>query len=1432
MESNKKQNIFLDILKIKPILTNENENGITVFLPNISSNDKTGENIMRPVDKNTDDRQTTQILRDLTDEGTKAVDFAKKIRENKLLGIKGRITEPSILQPRQSEPKKRTQPSENVINAETTEVIEGAEVTDATPSIKKSRPSTKATFKNVPINAVYELIDKNLMIGSKKLIDRIPLPPENLMKVPNYIMNNRLAFIKFANEILFRTYKELMDDEVNQPKITCDSLLSTSSKSGLMLHQQLVRDYLNLITPYRGLLLYHGLGSGKTCSSIAIAEGMKDSKKIIVMLPASLHRNYIEEIKKCGDPIFKRNQYWEWIEVNRNDSSEENTRLKKNLSLILSISTEEIVNKGGAWITDISKPSNISTLSPNQLKSLNNQLDSMISSKYQLIHYNGLQKSKFKAMTNDYTTNIFDNAVIIIDEAHNLISRIVNKISKLKKSSDTKASRKFSRESVNRGIENSDDLSLQLYHMLMMAENCKIVLLTGTPIINYPNEIGILFNILRGYIKTWTFNLRPAQGTTTIINEANLKRMFFSKNKILDYMKYTPTSQKLIITRNPFGFENVIKENREREQTGEEYTYQGVSNTPAKKKDDDGRTYYKERKLISDDEFQRNIIHLLGNNEIQATFEGIKYNLALPDRLDEFVSSFIEINESGRMKNEMKFKKRIMGLTSYFRSAQEELLPRYDKKINKRVVRIPMSNFQFKLYATYRKDERTIETKSKMNNQIENVNELFKSQSSTYRIMSRLACNITLPDRPNLMHYKKNNRPNEEGKEDAQIGEEKNDTVQVKPKTKKSVKFAETPQPESTRPQAESVQSELSTTRPQTESVQSELSTTRPQAELASTRPQAELASTRLPESTRPQAELVQSELVQSELASSELASSRQTNSLAVSKVEELLNSRNLPLDRKNSILESIREFEKSDLGKKYKFEKMKEKDQTIMIKNLTKYINQTETKPTLTFSNFFQSLLEKASEKKNSEKKGGKSPKWWFKKFLKHGGLGDDVVDDGDDMVEINPIDQNVQTDDNIIENLEENIDNAIDNTTSIDYKTDILNFMNNLKRNAPQFLSMESRSDELPPLAIYSPKYVEIINNIRSDEHLGLHLLYSQFRNMEGLAIFSMALDTNGFKQFKLVKNRSGVLEVSRDVLESDKLIYAMYTGEETSDERELIRKIYNGDWNEIPQNIREQLQTKSINNNMGEIIKLLMITSAGAEGINLRNTRYVHIVEPYWHPVRVEQVIGRARRICSHNGLPIELQTVEVFVYVSVFTEEQLRLDDAKEINRNDTSMVAPFRAESSDEKLLNTSNIKEAVSENILKSVKETSIDCATYSSMNENKEGLKCLAFNSAKIDEFSYVPDYEDQQQDTDIPLGQIRRTTEFKKLKLRDGTSYLLNPRTEEIYNEADISQPNPQAIGRLTQLKTVNENGETILSGKTTIQFYKKSALIDENA
>jgi Helicase conserved C-terminal domain len=105
----------------------------------------------------------------------------------------------------------------------------------------------------------------------------------------------------------------------------------------------------------------------------------------------------------------------------------------------------------------------------------------------------------------------------------------------------------------------------------------------------------------------------------------------------------------------------------------------------------------------------------------------------------------------------------------------------------------------------------------------------------------------------------------------------------------------------------------------------------------------------------------------------------------------------------------------------------------------------------------------------------------------------------------------------------------------------------------------------------------------------------------------------------------------------------------------------------------------------NMYGDIIKVLMITSSGAEGINLKNTRYVHIVEPYWHMVRVQQVIGRARRICSHEELPIELQTIKVFIYVTTFSDKQRKSEDYKELHLIDKSKLNSEKIVTTDESL---------------------------------------------------------------------------------------------------------------------------------------------------
>jgi len=962
-------------------------------------------------------------------------------------------------------------------------------------SVKKRR--TKRPVKGVVIIPPEEWVD----IDSIETISRLPpKKPHVNIKVSSYFMNNREKFINFINS-LFGTYREeVMDDSA---QISCDNIgQSSSGEVSLLTHQKLVRDYLNLYTPYRGLLLFHGLGSGKSNSSIAIAEGFKSNKKVIVMTPASLRRNYIEEIKKFGEPIYKKNQFWQWV------STREHPEAVDTLSSVLNLSIEYINKKKGAWLVNTTQPSNYDTLESAEIKSLDDQIDEMIQYKYKFINYNGLRRDKLKDMTNNFETNIFDDAVVIIDEAHNFISRIVNKIAKEKEAAVDKTGKK---ERVPFA------LALILYDLLLSAKNARVVLLTGTPIINYPNEIGILFNILRGYIKTWELPLDIQTGQA--VSKEKLQEIF-TREKVLDYFDYSK-DKVLTITRNPLGFENKYKE-----ETG----YHGVTNKKKEYKDEKGALHVEDRGTISDADFERRIISILDNNKIAVNTHGIRitYQKALPDKFDDFVEMFIKA-DTGDTKNMELFKRRIIGLTSYFRSAQESLMPRYEKLTDFHVIKIPMSDYQFTTYEAARAQERKQEKSSKQKKGVMDENGIYKDPSSTYRIFSRLYCNFVMPKPPGRP------LPKEEHEETSQI--------------------------------------------------------------------------------------------------------------------------------------------------------------ETI-----------------------YEDALKETSKKGTNDLEGDA----W----------------DGE------------------IEG-----DEAIEKLADATYEKRIERAIDYLKEHESELLSPEG-------LQTYSPKYLHMLENIQDSEHLGLHLVYSQFRTLEGIGIFKMVLEANGFAQFKIKKDAAGVWNLAISEEDRGKPTFALYTGTESSEEKEMIRNIYNSDW-DVKSPITAELKQIAHNNHMGEIIKVLMITASGSEGINLRSTRYVHIMEPYWHPARIEQVIGRARRICSHKSLPEALQTVEVFLYLMSFSKEQIKSDASIELKRKDLSKKKykiikegkegkegkekdneEYIPLTSDEALYEISTIKEEVSTKLITAIKEASIDCAVYSKRG-TKEQLNCIQFGEPSATSFSYVPSYKKEEPDT-----------------------------------------------------------------------------------
>lgn len=199
------------------------------------------------------------------------------------------------------------------------------------------------------------------------------------------------------------------------------------------------------------------------------------------------------------------------------------------------------------------------------------------------------------------------------------------------------------------------------------------------------------------------------------------------------------------------------------------------------------------------------------------------------------------------------------------------------------------------------------------------------------------------------------------------------------------------------------------------------------------------------------------------------------------------------------------------------------------------------------------------------------------------------------------------------------------------------------------------------------------------------------------------------------------------------------------------------------------------------MGEVIKVFMITASGAEGISLRNTRYVHVVEPYWHPVRMEQVIGRARRICSHEDLPKELRTVEVFLYLMTFSEKQLTSDESIELRLKDKGKKTE-RALTSDEALHEISNIKSDINGNILKAIKSSAMDCNLHSRA-DSKEPIVCYGISKPSIDKYSFYPALEREESDKVSNINKEKITWKAKEVTI-SGKKFAYRKETGEVYD------------------------------------------------
>ena len=246
--------------------------------------------------------------------------------------------------------------------------------------------------------------------------------------------------------------------------------LLCSSEFELMPHQLFVRNFLSFQTPYNSLLLYHGLGSGKTCSAIGIAEEMRGymkqmgiTKRIIIVASPNVQDNF--RLQLFDDRKLEQFPDGTW-----------------NLSTCIGNSLLQEIN-----------PTNLQGLTReriiSQIKSIIQNFYVFMGNKGEFANYikkitavpedAGYTKEEAATIREKKIKAHFNNRLVILDEIHNI---------RISDSNKTKAT------------------ALLLNEVAKKSDNMRLLLLSATPMYNSYNEIIWLVNLLnandkRGLIK-------------------------------------------------------------------------------------------------------------------------------------------------------------------------------------------------------------------------------------------------------------------------------------------------------------------------------------------------------------------------------------------------------------------------------------------------------------------------------------------------------------------------------------------------------------------------------------------------------------------------------------------------------------------------------------------------------------------------------------------------------------------------------------------------------------------------------------------------------------------------------------------------------------------------------------------------------------------
>ena len=263
-------------------------------------------------------------------------------------------------------------------------------------------------------------------------------------------------------------------------------------------------------------------------------------------------------------------------------------------------------------------------------------------------------------------------------------------------------------------------------------------------------------------------------------------------------------------------------------------------------------------------------------------------------------------------------------------------------------------------------------------------------------------------------------------------------------------------------------------------------------------------------------------------------------------------------------------------------------------------------------------------------------------------------------------------------------------------------------------QWVEKEDNKSELIKVMMKcSTKFTNIIFNLFKSK--GPVLIYSNYVLIEGIDILKIYLKYFGFLSFT-------------DPNAKDYFKYGEFHNNIKREERKKAIQI-----------------EQHADNKYGKDIKIMLFSPAGAEGISLNNIRQVHITEPYWHEVRIVQMIGRGVRQCSHKDLPQSERHVDIYRYKTV-------KDNVKIVETRDGQLVKKEKVVISDPELLKTvdfeieemARTKNNLIQTFLDAIKEVAIDCVLNKEHNKLGSQYKCFQFNEISMFDKNISPAYKE----------------------------------------------------------------------------------------